>query len=427
MVEKGESIVKIGFVSMPLTGHLNPMTALARKLQSRGHEVIFIGVPDVGPTVRAANLKFVAYCETEFPEGSMDEAFAVISKLHGMEPLQFIYKQLAPSLAKAAFENLAEKLQETGIEALVLDNNHRFIELVPMSLNIPYVQIWNILHIDGSGSTPPAFVSWPYEDTPKARTRNIEVLKKVGALVSSSFEVAKPFAEKVGLNIDWSNPGATASKLAIITQTPKEFDLPGFPAPGNFIYAGPFYDSGGRERVPFPWDKLSGKPLVYASLGSLVNGLNHVYKSILDAVEKLPHVQVVLSIGKNLNSDDLGPTPSNVIVVRSAPQIELLEKATLCITHAGLNTTLEALGQGVPMVAIPIGFDQPGVAARIAHHGVGEFVDLEDLTTERLLELILKVLENPSYRDQARYFQTVIARTRGREVAAEAIEKAFNL
>jgi zeaxanthin glucosyltransferase len=61
---------------------------------------------------------------------------------------------------------------------LVLDNNHRFIELVPMSLNIPYVQIWNILHIDGSGSTPPAFVSWLYEDNPKARTGNIEVLKK---------------------------------------------------------------------------------------------------------------------------------------------------------------------------------------------------------------------------------------------------------
>ncbi len=54
------------------------------------------------------------------------------------------------------------------------------------------------------------------------------------------------------------------------------------------------------------------------------------------------------------------------------------------------------------MVAIPIGFDQPGVASRIAHHGVGEFVEIGDLTVERLSELIQKVRTNPSYRRKAR-------------------------
>jgi zeaxanthin glucosyltransferase len=70
-------------------------------------------------------------------------------------------------------------------------------------------------------------------------------------------------------------------------------------------------------------------------------------------------VQVVLSVGKNLNPHSLGPTPSNTLVVRSAPQIELLKRAALCITHAGLNTVLESLAQGVPMVAIPIAYSQP--------------------------------------------------------------------
>jgi zeaxanthin glucosyltransferase len=63
--------MKIGFVSMPLTGHLNPMTALARKLQSRGNEVLFFGVPDAEPIVRAANLDFVPICEQEYPPGSI--------------------------------------------------------------------------------------------------------------------------------------------------------------------------------------------------------------------------------------------------------------------------------------------------------------------------------------------------------------------
>src|SRR4029077_12592824 len=110
-----------------------------------------------------------------------------------------------------------------------------------------------------------------------------------------------------------------------------------------------------------------------------------------------------------------------------APQLELLERAALCITHAGLNTVLESLSQGVPMVAIPIGYDQPGVAARIAYHGVGEFLEIEDLAVGRVQRLIQEVLENPRYREKARWFQKVIAQTRGLDVAADVIERAFRL
>jgi MGT family glycosyltransferase len=139
----------------------------------------------------------------------------------------------------------------------------------------------------------------------------------------------------------------------------------------------------------------------------------------------MQNVQLVLSVGKNVNLDDLGPIPANTIVVSAAPQIELLKRAVLCITHAGLNTALESLAQGVPMVAVPIGYDQPGVAARIAYHGAGEFIEVADLTVEHLSDLIQRVRKNPAYRDRARHFQKVIAQTRGLDVAADAIEQAF--
>ena len=177
--------------------------------------------------------------------------------------------------------------------------------------------------------------------------------------------------------------------------------------------------------MPFPWEKLTGVPLIYASLGTLLNGIEHVYRAILEAVGRFPETQVVLSVGKNIDPDDLRPIPSNVITVNTAPQIELLKRASLCITHAGLNTVLEALAQGVPIVAIPIGFDQPGIAARVAYHGVGEFVEMGELTPERLSRLIRRVRQNPSYRDKARYFQRVIARTHGLDLAADVIERAF--
>jgi zeaxanthin glucosyltransferase len=308
---------------------------------------------------------------------------------------------------------------------LILDTTYRFLEIVPMSLRLPYVQIWNVLHFDVSGSTPLTFYSWPHETNPEALARNIEGLQILREIRDPVTAIAQSYAERNGLRIDWSNPVATASKLAVITQTPREFDFPIPHLPSQFHYAGPFHDNEGRESVPFPWEKLTGDPLIYASMGTLVNGLNKVYDSILEAVAKFPEMQVVLSVGRNLNPDDLRLIPPNTIVVCIAPQIELLKRASLCITHAGLNTALEALAQGVPMVAIPIGYDQPGVAARIAYHGVGEFVEASNVTGRRLSELIAKVTANPSYRDKARWFQKVLRDTRGLEAAADIIEREF--
>ena len=105
--------------------------------------------------------------------------------------------------------------------------------------------------------------------------------------------------------------------------------------------------------------------------------------------------------------------------------MELLKHSALCITHAGLNTALEALIQGVPMVAIPISYDQPGVATRIAYNGVGEFLEVDNISIDSLHESIQKVLRTPSYLAKARYFSEVIAKRRGLDVAAEAIERAF--
>jgi zeaxanthin glucosyltransferase len=417
--------MRIGFVSMPFMGHVNPMIALARKMQSSGHEITFIGVPDVGPSVRAAGLNFVSYCDEEFPIGSMAADQAPVSKIHGLEASLWFMRNLSGPYFKAASAHLPAALVESEIEALVLDMSHRFLELVPLSLGMPYVQVWNIQPIDGSGTTPPCLSSRPYEDNPEARAQNLEDVKLIGSYFQQLRVGAVDYAARCGLHIDWTDPAATASKLAIVAQVPKEFDFPGIPWPPQFHYAGPFFDDTARAPVPFPWEKLDSRPLVYASLGTLVNGIESIYKIILSALGKRPELQAVLSIGKNIQVAGLGPIPSNVIVVEKAPQIELLKRATLCITHAGLNTTLESLAHGVPMVAIPIGFDQPGVAARIAHHQVGEFIEVDDLTGDRLDGLIQKVLSTPTYHENAQRFKNIIAQRRGLDVAVEVIERAL--
>jgi zeaxanthin glucosyltransferase len=366
--------MKIGFLSLPLTGHLNPMTALARKLQSRGLEVVFIGVPDSESVVRAADLEFVPFCESEYPSGTVAKTWGAVAKLHGLDVIRYTARKLTPGLVKAALEHLPRKIAESGVDSLILDTTYRFLGIVPMHLRLPYVQIWNVLHFDVSGSTPLTFYSWPHETNPEALTRNVKGLQILRELGEPVMPIARSYAERNGLKI---------------------------------------------------WERLNGKPLIYASMGTLVNGLPNVYGTILEAASEFPEMQMVLSVGRNFNPDDLGRIPSNTIVVRTAPQIDLLKRAALCITHAGLNTALEALAQGVPMVAIPVGFDQPGVAARIAYHGVGEFIEVGNLTTRRLSDLIARIKENPKYRCKAGWFQKVLAETRGLDIAADIVERAF--
>ena len=134
--------MKIGFISMPLAGHLNPMTTLARELKSRGHEVVFIGVPDAEQIVRAAGLDFVSFCEEEFPAGAVSKGYAGLANLQGIDVAEYSIRNMHPARCEAALKHLPEKIAETGIHALVIDTIHFYVELVPLRLGIPYVHIW---------------------------------------------------------------------------------------------------------------------------------------------------------------------------------------------------------------------------------------------------------------------------------------------
>lgn len=223
------------------------------------------------------------------------------------------------------------------------------------------------------------------------------------------------------------HPSWVFSELAYITQLPKDFDFEHPLLPPQFHYTGPFHDGKGRPNVDFPWDRVTGEPLIYASMGTILNGRADVFRTIAAGVAKHRGTQLVLSIGDQLDPKEIGPTPSNAIIVNQAPQLEVLKRASVCITHAGLNTVLESLAQGVPQVAIPITFEQPGVAARIAAKKTGVTMPFEKLTSDRLSTLLGEVLGNGVYRENARRLQDIIAKTDGLSKAADIVEQSFGV
>jgi MGT family glycosyltransferase len=416
--------MKIAFVSPPIPGHLNPMTTLARKVQSRGHAVVFISLPDAESSVRAAGLSFLPCAAKEFPAGSLNQRLRWLSKLQGEEALRATLQNVA-ARTEAMLNSLPSTLTVAGVDAVVLDTVLIYTELAPMSLGMPYAHVANALHFDYSGYTPLCFYDWPHETTSAALARNQKGVERFFETLALTIAVGRTYAKRVGLDVDWDNPSATISKRAWITQCPREFDFESSHWPPQFYHTGPFHDGAGRIEVDFPWERLTGEPLVYASMGTLMNGLADVFRTITAATAKHKGFQLVLSVGDQLDPERIGPLPSNTILVKRAPQLELLKRASVCITHAGLNTTLEALAQGVPQVAVPVTVDQPGVAARIAEKRTGLFVPLKELTVSSLTLLLDQVLDDSTYRDNARHFQKVIAETNGLSNAADLLERAF--
>ena len=214
-----------------------------------------------------------------------------------------------------------------------------------------------------------------------------------------------------------------SASLAQIAQQPAFFDYPRERLPESFHYTGPWHAIEAGDKSEFPWEKLDGRPLIYASMGTLQNRQKSIFETIAAACAELGG-QLVLSLGsrdQELEANFAG----RPIVVPFAPQLELLRRAALTITHAGLNTALESLAQGVPMVAIPITNDQPGVASRLEWLGVAEVIQPSHLTVSRLRARVRRVLSEPHYRASAQRWKAEIARAEGLSQAANIVERAM--
>jgi MGT family glycosyltransferase len=313
-----------------------------------------------------------------------------------------------------------EVISRSGIDALILDEVALAGPTIAEILRLPYFVI--------STSVPHHF-GW------SAPRRIAPQVSWIGRLQASLLEVSiMQMKGPVRRRLDKFRRGAglgpigkikqSFPELAHITQLSQCLDYPRSDLPANFYYTGPFVDEAARLPVDFPWERLDGRRIVYASLGTTLKGEAATFHLIAEACEGLD-VQLVISLGGRRDPEMFRDLIGNPLVVRNAPQFELLKRAEIVITHAGPNTAFESLMQGKPMIAIPKAFDQPAIAARLEWLGVAEVLPLKRLSVQRIRMAILKVLNDGSYRDAARGLQAKLLSVGGLERAAGIIENAL--
>jgi zeaxanthin glucosyltransferase len=405
-------VSRIGFFTLPHAGHLYPAIALGRKLAKRGHEVIFFNSVITKAVLRTAGLSLHPI--------RMGES-------HGSPPRKWLGSNLSVRLQRqlfftqSIFKESPGAIQSAGIDALILDQMDYPVGTVADWLNIPFINVSLVSPIYMSAYSPLIWYRWQYCDNMAARLRN-----RFGNALFRAF-FAPVLAAINRQRRSWRLPplrhfNELFSTLAIVSQVPEVFDFPNHGLPPQLFHTGPFIDGGGRRTVLFPWEHLNEKPLIYASMGTRKNEDLRIFRIIAEACGTLD-AQLVISLGGNLEKID--SIAQNTIAVPYAPQLDILSRAALTITHAGINTTLESLVKGVPLVAIPISDDQPSVAARIVRVGAGESVSYKNISVKRLRNVVQEVIANPKYRSAAQSMKTAIEPYNGLERAADIIDKTF--
>ncbi len=414
-----------GIICPSAIGHLNPMCVLGRELQKRGHQVTLFGIPDVQTKVMRSGLKFWTIGEAEFPIGSLDQKYKELGELSGFAGLNFTVSWIQQETVML-FNEAPEALKAAGIEALLVDQISVGGTIADF-LKLPFITVCNALLINREPGVPPYFSHWNYNKAKWASLRN-----QLGNLFIE--RLTKPFWNiLVQQRHQWNLPPYStredaSSQLAQICQLPAEYDFPRVSLSRCFHYTGPFQDASGLEPVTFssisfPFEKLTHKPLIYASLGTLQNRKTEIFQKIAEACIGLD-VQLVISLGNpNAQVSDF-KLPGSPLVVPYAPHQQLIERASLIITHAGMNTVLGALSSGVPLVAIPITNEQPGIAARLARTGAGKVMPLKELSVLKLRGATQQVLGEDAYKKNALRLQSAIRQAGGVSRAADIIEQA---
>jgi UDP:flavonoid glycosyltransferase YjiC (YdhE family) len=352
-------------IGPPLAGHYRPLSNLAAELIARGHRATFIHHADAAGLVQAAGAAFEPVGAGAPPLAGWTGPMARIKGFAGLGGVMHGMVRFTDMLCRDA----PPVLERIGAEAVIVDQLEPAGTLVAERLGLPFVSVANALPINREVGVPPPYVGWAYDPSPRGLKRNRGgwritdlLLGKLGkAIARNSAALGLPPRRRLE---DCFSP------ILQIAQLVPGLDFPRHELPANFHYTGPVRSA---RKGTFTLPPRDDRPLVYCSLGTLQGSRTGLFRKIARACARLDLRLVIAHGGANVGRA-LDHLPGNPLVRDWVPQQAVLDQAALTICHGGMNTVLDSLGAAVPLVVLPLAFEQGAIAARVRHAGVGEFV-----------------------------------------------------
>ncbi len=407
-------MVKIVFMPFHWASDLNPTFALARKLRDRSHSVHYLAIPDTAERIRAQGFDFTPIFSRAFPEGTLAQQYEseAQGKQYGINEFRDRFQTTCDLLREGELDRAISELQP---DLLLTSSGTPWVGIAACKTGVPVMSFSSTLISVEDAAVPPFITDLIPMDSGLSRVRTWLEWKKYflrRRLYSKDWDISKDLkslARDCGYPLDKIDFRVETWPRLLLRELvffPKDLDFPRSRKPegASFIEASVDID---RNDGDFPWDRIEhDKPLVYCTLGSLVPfkypaRASQFFQMFMDAMAQRPALQGAVAIGNYLKAEEFN-CPGNVLIVHHAPQVEVLSRASLMISHAGVTGVKESAFMGVPMLLIPIYYDQPGNAARVVYHGLGARLRLKELSPFEIGRLIDGVLNDSSYSARAK-------------------------
>jgi len=392
-------MTKALFLSLPLHGHTNPSLPLVRELVARGDEIVYYSADAFAEKIEQSDARYRPY----------RNAF-----LADMRHLPDRMDELSWLLMRTTAEVLAHELDAFRAERpdyLITDSVAPWGQWVAEALGVPVVTSVSTFafnrHVLAFGVAH------------GLRPKSARLLLSKMRHIVKALLLGRRLRRRHGVR----GPGMMGlvfgrSDLNIV-YTSRHFQPCAETFDERFQFVGPSI-APRTETIRFPWEQAQHPVVVYVSLGTLFNTDATFYRNCFEAFRS-EDFQVIMSVGANVSLGSLGPAPPNFIVQTHVPQLEVLGRASVFVTHGGMNSVSESLYHGVPVVVIPQMGEQEIVGRRVEELGAGLYLAKGEATAERLRGSVQRLLAQDRFRQQAALVRESFQTAGGVARAADAI------
>lgn len=385
---------KIAFFCIPAHGHTNPMLPVAAELVKRGNVVRFYSFKEFEEKINNTGAKFIC-CDEFLPKLTKEEESAI----KNVSTTEMSLQDIRTTLRMNDF--LEKEFNSFKPDVVYSDSVCFWGKLNAWKYNVPLVVSTSTFAFNQMSTKYMKHSAGELGDL-------IFGLPKV----SKELKTLKPYGYNVkGVLSLIQSDNQTDS----VVYTSKKFQPYAESFSDHYNFVGPSIFSSAKP------DKNKERPLIYISLGTVINDRPDFYNKCIEALKDL-NADIIISYGKYMDIKKLGNLPDNVKAYRYVDQLDILSKADAFITHCGMNSVSESLYMAAPMVLYPQTNEQFAVARKTAEIGAGTI--LYDDSVSGIKTAVKEILENPSYFKAAKECSDDFRSCGGTTAAAKFIENA---